>query len=159
MLCDPGVLHPEPLPLRQTTADSYFCRRHSNTQRQVWLSLCGLSGSWAHKILFEPSKHLWRVWDLILNVIMPLLPSCWGFFFARGHGVSFFGGIQHSPVDGCSAVSYNFGVLTGEDELTSFYFTILRILLYGTLHSSILTDSVTSVKDPPQSVNHLESGF
>ena len=24
-----------------------------NTQRQVWLSLCGFSGSWAHKILFE----------------------------------------------------------------------------------------------------------
>ena len=28
----------------------------------------------------------------------------------------FFGGVQHSPVYGCSAVSCNFGVLTGEDE-------------------------------------------
>ena len=27
----------------------------------------------AHKVLFEPSKHLWRVWYLILNVITPLL--------------------------------------------------------------------------------------
>ena len=36
-----------------------------------------------------------------------------------------FGGIQHSPVDGCSAVSCNFGVLTGEDECTSFYSDIL----------------------------------
>ena len=122
-----GLLHPEPLPLKQATADLCLCRRHSNTQRQVWLSLCGLSGSWAHKILFEPSKHLWRVWDLILNVIMPLLPSCWGFFFARGHGVSFVGGIQHSPVDGCSAVSYNFGVFTGEDECMSFYSAILWV--------------------------------
>ena len=27
----PGLLHPEPLPLRQATADLYFDRRHSNT--------------------------------------------------------------------------------------------------------------------------------
>ena len=39
----PGLLHPEHLPLWQATADPYFCRRCSNTQRQVWLSLCGLS--------------------------------------------------------------------------------------------------------------------
>ena len=32
---------------------------------------------------------------LILNMISPLLPSCWGFSFALGCGVSFFGGIQH----------------------------------------------------------------
>ena len=79
-----------------------------------------------HKVLFEPSKRLWRVWDLILNMISPLLPSCWGFSFALGHGVSFFGGIKHSPVDGCSAASCNFGVLAGEDERTSFYSTIFE---------------------------------
>ena len=78
----------------------------------------------AHKALFEPSNCLWQVWGLILNAISPLLPSCWGFSFALGHGVSFFGGIQHSPVDSCSAVSCTFGVLTG-DECTSFYFAIL----------------------------------
>ena len=33
----------------------------------------------------------------------------------------FFGEIQHSPVDGCSAASCNFGVLAGEDEHTSSY--------------------------------------
>ena len=38
--------------------------------------------------MFEPSKHLWRVWGLILNTISPLLPSCWGFSFALGPGVS-----------------------------------------------------------------------
>ena len=38
----------------------------------------------AYKVLFVPSKHLWRVWDLIWNVIAPLLPSCWGFSFAYG---------------------------------------------------------------------------
>ena len=39
-----------------------------------------------------------------------------GLLFALGHRVSFFGGIQHSPVNGCSAASCNFGVLTGKDE-------------------------------------------
>ena len=39
----PRSAAPEPLPLRQATADPYLQRRHSNTQRQVWLSLCGVS--------------------------------------------------------------------------------------------------------------------
>ena len=73
----------------------------------------------AHKVLFESSEHLWQVWGLILNTILPLLPSCWGFSFVFGCGVSFFGGIQHSPVDGCSAASCNFGVLAGELALSN----------------------------------------
>ena len=85
----------------------------------------GSLGPNVQKILFEPSKSLWRVWGLILNAISPLLPLCWGFSFAFGCGVSFFGEIQHSSVDGCSAASCNVGVLTGGDELTSFYSTIL----------------------------------
>ena len=36
--------------------------------------------------------------------------------------------IQHSPVNGCSAVSCSFGVLTGEDERTSLYATIVHHL-------------------------------
>ena len=39
---------------------------------------------------------------LILNVISPLLSSYWGFSFVLGCGISFFGGIQHSPVNDCS---------------------------------------------------------
>ena len=78
--------------------------------------------------MFEPSEHLWRVQCLILNVISPLLPSCWGFSFALGHGVSFFGGIQHSPVGGCSAASCNFGVLAGEDEHMSYSATLITWL-------------------------------
>ena len=41
-------------------------------------------------------------------------------------GYLFFGGIQSSPVDGCSIPSCNFGVLAGEHECTSFYSTINR---------------------------------
>ena len=59
-----------------------------DTQTQFWLSLCGVSGSWCTQGLFEPSEHLWQVWGLILNVNLPLLPSCWGFSFALGCGVS-----------------------------------------------------------------------
>ena len=55
-----------------------------------------------HKVLFEPSERFQQVWGLILYVVSPLLPSCWGFCSAFGHGVSFFGGIEYSA-DDCSA--------------------------------------------------------
>ena len=60
----------------------------------------GYLGPGAHKVLFEPSEHLWQVWGLILITISPFLLSCWGFSFALGRGVSFFGEIQHSLVRG-----------------------------------------------------------
>ena len=129
-LCDPGLLYPEPLSPRQATADPYLHRRHSDTQRQVWLSLCGASGSWYAQILLEPPENLWQVWGLILKAILPLLPSWWGFLFSLEHGVSFLGGIPHSPVDGCSAVSCNFEVLIGEDEYTSFYSSNLGLIVW-----------------------------
>ena len=50
---------------------------------------------------------------LIINEILPLLLSCWGFSFALGHGLPFFGGVQHSSVDGCPAASCSFGGLAG----------------------------------------------
>ena len=104
----PGLLHPEPLPPQQSTAHPYLLRRHPNTVLSP--SLWGL---WVlvHTSTFEPSENLWRLWGLILNAISPLLPSYWGFSFALGCGVSFYGG----DVDGCSAASCNFGVLA-EDE-------------------------------------------
>ena len=130
-LLDPGLLKPELMFLWQATADLCLCRSHSNTQRQIWLSLCWASGSWCAQVLFEPSEHLWWIWGLILNVTLLLLPSCWGFSFSLEHGVSFFGGIPHSPVDGCWALSCNFGVLPGEDEHTSFYSTNLKKLFFN----------------------------
>ena len=99
----------------------------TQTLKGMARSLVGSLGPGAHKVLFEPSEHLWRVWGLILNVISPLLPSCWGFSFALGCGVSFFGGIQYSPFNGCSAAGCNFGVLTGEDEPMSFNSAILEV--------------------------------
>ena len=124
----PSLLYPEPVPLRQATADPYFHRRHSNTvlSQSLWVS-----GSWSTEGLFEPSECLWWEWGLILNANSPLLPSCCSFFFALGCVVSFFGGIQHSPVDGCSAVSCNYGVLLGEDDHPSSYSAILPEARYS----------------------------
>ena len=59
-------------------------------------------------------------------MIVPLLPSCCSFSFVLDCGVSFFGGTQQSPVNGCSAASCDFGVLTEEDECRSFYSTLLK---------------------------------
>ena len=58
-----------------------------DTQTPFCLSLCGVFVSWCAQGLFEPFEHLWQVWGLILNMISPLLPSCWG-FSALGRGVS-----------------------------------------------------------------------
>ena len=111
------LLHPEPLPLWQATADTQILKGKSGS--------VSVGPPGVHKVFFEPSKCLWWVWGLILNMISPLLPSCGGFSFVLGRRVSFLGEIQHSPVDGFSAVSCNFGVLAGEDVHTSFYSAIL----------------------------------
>ena len=97
------------------------CTSAGDTQTQFWLRLCGVSEFWWAQGLFEPSECLWGVWGLILNVISPLLQSCWGLSFALGHGVIFCSGSQHLPLNGCLAVSCNFGVLAGEHECKSFY--------------------------------------
>ena len=68
----PGLLHPEPLPLWQATAASYLHRRQTLKGRSDSVSM-GSPG--VHKVLFEPSEHLWQVWGLILNATSPLLPS------------------------------------------------------------------------------------
>ena len=75
---DPVASHCWCIPLQKTFKHSKDCLAQS-----MWVS------PGACKVLFEPSKHLSWVWGLTLNAISPLLPSCWGFSFAPGHGVSF----------------------------------------------------------------------
>ena len=82
-----ALLHSVPSALRQAAAG---LTSTGDTQTQFWLSLCVVSGSWCAQGLFEPSKHLVRVWGLILNAILPLLQSCYGFSFVLGHGISIF---------------------------------------------------------------------
>ena len=60
-----------------------------HTKAGLAQSLVGSLGPDMHKVLFEPSERLWWIWGLILSMILPLLPSCWGFSFALGHRISF----------------------------------------------------------------------
>ena len=101
MVCLPGLLKPEPPPYEATAGDIQTLKNRSQS-----VSVESL-GPGVHKVLFEPSELLWHVYSLILDAILPRLPSCWGFSFALGRGVSLFGGGQHSPVDGYSAASCN----------------------------------------------------
>ena len=92
------------------TRDPYPCSRPllTHTSTGDTQTLRGRSRSItakSQKVLSESSEHLWWVWGLILTMISPLLPYCLGFSFALGCEVYFFGGIQHSPVDSCPAVS------------------------------------------------------
>ena len=99
-----------------------------DTQTQFCLSLCGASGSWGAQGLFEPSEHLWQVWGLILNVFLPPLPSCWGFSFAFGCGVSFLSSRS-------SAVLYN-----------HFHCVIIRASLIAQLVKNLSAMQETSVQ-------------
>ena len=104
-------------------------------------SLC----SCAHKVLFEPSQHLWQVWGLILNAILTLLPSYWGFSFALGCAVSFFGGIQPSPVDGYSAASCNLEF--SQEKMSTRASTLPSSVdnKLGTVHSKIPRKELLSI--------------
>ena len=136
-----GLLQPEPLSPRQVTADPCLSRRHSNSKAGLVRCLVGFLGPGVHNVFFEPSEHLWRVWGLILNVISPLLLS-WGFSFALGCRLSFSGGMQH-PVDGCSAVSCNFGILAGEYSHSpstppSFHKSTLPLVLFSSFNNFVV---------------------
>ena len=83
----------------------------------IWESLVGMG--------FE-SKCMGGMGGMGFESVFPLLLSCWVFFFALGCRVcfSFLMGSNILLSDGCPAVSCNFGVLSGEDEHTSFLSTI-----------------------------------
>ena len=75
------------------------------SQTQFWLSLCGVSGSCWAQGLFEPSQGslVGMGFDSKHDFVPPTILL--GFSFALEHGVSFFGGIKHSPVNARSAPS------------------------------------------------------
>ena len=77
--------HPELPSLRQITTSPYLHKRCSKTILSVSE---GSLGPGATQGLFEPSECHWQEPCLILNVNLRLLPSCWGFSFAHGRGVS-----------------------------------------------------------------------
>ena len=118
----PGLLQSEPLCLQQSTTDPYLCRRCLNTVLSQFL--------WGFWVLVHTRfVSAFRVslvsmgFDSKCNFTPPTILL--GLFLCPCMcGIFFLGGIQHSPVNGCSAASCNFGVLAGEDERMSFYSAI-----------------------------------
>ena len=83
----------------------------------------GSLGPGVHKFVWALQVSLvGKGFDSNSNFAPPIVLR--GFSFALGHRVSFFGGTQHSPIDGFSVVSCNFGVLAGEEEHMSLYSAI-----------------------------------
>ena len=115
----PAAGHCWPVPLQETLKHSKAGLAQSLWS--LWVLVCtgfiwALQASLAG--LGFDSRHDFAPPIILLGFL--LCPWTWGIFF-------FFGEIQHSPVDGCSVVSCNFGILAGEDEHTSFYSAILRL--------------------------------
>jgi len=63
-----------------------------------WGSLLLSLGPVHTRVLFVPSEHLWWVWGLFPNTVLPCLPSFWGFTFVPGHGISFLVGSNILPL-------------------------------------------------------------
>ena len=130
MLCLPGLLLPVPISSQQAAANPCLCR--------ILQTLTGSSGSvscgghcsfpWVlvctRFCLCSPSLSGWyKVWVSLLLCPSSCLVAASP--FVLGYGVYFFGGFQHSPVDGCSAACCDFGAFQREDKCTSFYSAIL----------------------------------
>ena len=82
-------------------------------------SLVGFLGPVHKRFSLSTPNFSGRYGGFILNAVSHLRLFPWCFSFALGCRISFLGGIQHCPVNGCSAASCYFGVLTG-DEYTSY---------------------------------------
>ena len=134
MQCLPGLLQPEPSSPWQPLL---VCDSAGNTHSKadVVLSLVGSLGPGAHKVLFESTEHLWCVWALTLNTILPILPPCWGFSFALGHGYLFLVGSNFLLYKIASATSCNFGVPQEYVGQSQILFWVLKWII---LHIKIL---------------------
>ena len=102
--CCSQRFHPcdRPLLIRAPAGDTNTLKGRSGSVSM------GSTVSDVHKVLFVPSKCFWQIWGSSLNAILSLLQSCWGLSFALGHGVSFLGVVQQSPVHNYSAVILEF---------------------------------------------------
>ena len=118
----PGLLYPKPLPLQQPTADPLLHRRYSNTvlSQSLWglWVLVRTKFVWALRVSLEgmglDSKHNFTPPTILLGCLFPL-PLDVGYLFLVG-----------SNIFQSTVVQQQVGVLAGEDELTSFYSSILH---------------------------------
>ena len=82
--------HSSPVSLQETL---------KNTKAALAQSLVGYHESWCAQVFVLALWASLAGMGFDLNAFLPLLQSCWGFSFASGHGESFFGGMEHSPVN------------------------------------------------------------
>ena len=78
--CQSPCSYGRPLLTHASTGDTQTLKGRSYSVSE------GPLGPGALKVLFEPSKHLWQVWGLILNGTSPLLQSYWGFLLGLHTG-------------------------------------------------------------------------
>ena len=104
----------------------------SHSKTVLTLSLC-IPWVEVHKIFYW-ALSVWLVsidfkWKFTPSTVLLGLFLCHGhvflFFIITFFFIIIFGGTHHSPVNGHSAESCNFGSLTGKDEFTPFYFAVL----------------------------------
>ena len=104
-------------------------------------SLWGSLSPGGTKVLFEPSRHLWQVWGLIVNMISPLLPSCWDVSFAIGCAISFSVG---SNIILSMVVQQWVAILEfSQEKMSTFPSTLLSCLLSS--YNSKITLSVVHI--------------
>ena len=109
MACLLVLLQPEPLFPWKATAFTGDTHSKSGLVQSLW-------GLWVlvHiRFCLSPLSISGGYGVLIINEILPLLLSFWGFSFALARGLPFFGGVQRSPVDGCPAASCSIGAFSG----------------------------------------------
>ena len=75
MLYDPGLLTQSPCPCSSPLLTCTSARDTQTLKGKSGSISVGPMGPGSHKVLSESSEHLWQVWSLILNAILPLLPS------------------------------------------------------------------------------------
>ena len=63
--------HSRPLLTHASAGDTQSLKGRSGS-----VSVGSLGPGVQDQVLFEPTKHLWKLWSFILNVILSLLPSC-----------------------------------------------------------------------------------
>ena len=116
-LCDLGLLQSEPLLTCASTGDTQTLKSRSDSVSvevsESWWNqgfVSALQASLA-SMRFD-YKHDFSSLTILLGCL--LCPWTWVFFF---------GGIQHSPVSGCSVASCNFGV--SQEKVSTFPSTLL----------------------------------
>ena len=102
--CQSPCPHGRPLLTHASAGDSEILTGRSSSV-SCWRHCCFPWFRCGQGFVCDLQASLVGMRYLILNVIVSLLSSCCGLFFALGHSISFFGGFQHSPLEDCAGAN------------------------------------------------------